>query len=85
MRLKSSLILQSQQAFGSCPRIFFLTLRVWLGIIKHEEGKFRHEGGSQPINLFYEQYAASARDSEKTLNPDITEVKGIVNGIKVNE
>ena len=31
-----------------------------------KKGKFRHEGGNQPINLLYEQYAASARDSEKT-------------------
>ena len=30
---KVLLILQSQQAFGSCPQIFFLRLRVWLGII----------------------------------------------------
>ena len=31
--------------------------------------------------LFYEPYVAGARDTEKTLNPDITEVKVIVNGI----
>ena len=31
--------------------------------------------------LFYEPYAAGARDSEKTFNPDSTEVKMIVNGI----
>ena len=31
--------------------------------------------------LFYEPYAAGARDSEKTFNPDITEVKMIVDGI----
>ena len=31
--------------------------------------------------LFYEPYTAGARDSEKTFNPDITEVKVVVNGI----
>ena len=31
--------------------------------------------------LFYEGYAGGARDSEKTFNPDITEVKVTVNGI----
>ena len=31
--------------------------------------------------LFYEPYAGGARDSEKTFNPDITEVKVVVNGI----
>ena len=31
--------------------------------------------------LFYEPYVAGARDGEKTFNPDITEVKMIVNGI----
>ena len=31
--------------------------------------------------LFYEGYAGGARDSEKTFNPDITEVKVVVNGI----
>ena len=31
--------------------------------------------------LFYEPYFAGAKDTEKTLNPDITEVKVIVNGI----
>ena len=31
--------------------------------------------------LFYEPYAGGARDSEKTFNPDITEVKVTVNGI----
>ena len=31
--------------------------------------------------LFYEPYAEGARDSEKTLNPDITQVKVTVNGI----
>ena len=31
--------------------------------------------------LFYEPYAAGARDREKTFNPEITEVKVIVNGI----
>ena len=31
--------------------------------------------------LFYEPYVAGARDTEKTLNPDITEVKVIVSGI----
>ena len=33
--------------------------------------------------LFYERYAAGARDSEKTFNPDITEVKVIVNGSRI--
>ena len=33
------------------------------------------------LPLFYEPYVAGARDSEKTFNPDITEVKVIVNGI----
>ena len=33
------------------------------------------------LPLFYEPYVAVARDSEKTFNPDITEVKVIVNGI----
>ena len=32
---------------------------------------------------FYERYAAGARDSEKTFNPDITEVKVIVNGSRI--
>ena len=31
--------------------------------------------------LFYEPYTGGARDSEKTFNPDITEVKVVVNGI----
>ena len=31
--------------------------------------------------LFYEPYVAGARDTEKTLNPDIIKVKVIVNGI----
>ena len=31
--------------------------------------------------FFYEPYVAGARDTEETLNPDITEVKVIVNGI----
>ena len=31
--------------------------------------------------LFYEGYVGGARDSEKTFNPDITEVKVTVNGI----
>ena len=31
--------------------------------------------------LFYEPYAGGARDSEKTFNPGITEVKVVVNGI----
>lgn len=31
--------------------------------------------------LFYQIYAAGARESEKTFNPDITEVKAVVNGI----
>ena len=31
--------------------------------------------------LFYEGYVGGARDSEKTFNPDITEVKVVVNGI----
>ena len=31
--------------------------------------------------LFYEGYAGGARDSEKTFNPDLTEVKVTVNGI----
>ena len=31
--------------------------------------------------LFYEGYAEGARDSEKTFNPDITEVKVVANGI----
>ena len=31
--------------------------------------------------LFYEGYAGGARDSEKHFNPDITEVKVVVNGI----
>ena len=31
--------------------------------------------------LFYEPYEGGARDSEETLNPDITEVKVVVNGI----
>ena len=31
--------------------------------------------------LFYEGYTGGARDSEKTYNPDITEVKVVVNGI----
>ena len=31
--------------------------------------------------LFYEPYTGGARDSEKTFNPDITEVKVTVNGI----
>ena len=31
--------------------------------------------------FFYEPYVVGARDTEKTLNPDITEVKVIVNGI----
>ena len=30
--------------------------------------------------LFYKPYAVGARDSEKTFNPDITEVKVVVNG-----
>ena len=33
------------------------------------------------LPLFYEPYVAGARDSEKTFNPDITEVKVIVKGI----
>ena len=31
--------------------------------------------------LFYKPYVAGARDSEKTFNPGITEVKMVVNGI----
>ena len=31
--------------------------------------------------LFYEPYAGGARDREKTFNPDITEVKVVVNRI----
>ena len=31
--------------------------------------------------LFYEPYVGGARDSEQTFNPDITEVKVVVNGI----
>ena len=31
--------------------------------------------------LFYEPYVAGARDSEKTFNPDITEVKVVVDRI----
>ena len=31
--------------------------------------------------FFYEPYVAGARDTEKTLNPDIIKVKVIVNGI----
>ena len=31
--------------------------------------------------LFYEPYEGETRDSEKTFNPDITEVKVVVNGI----
>lgn len=31
--------------------------------------------------LFYEPYEKGTRDSEKTFNPDITEVKVVVNGI----
>ena len=31
--------------------------------------------------FFYKPYVAGARDSEKTFNPDITEVKVIVSGI----
>lgn len=31
--------------------------------------------------LFYEGYAAGARDSEKTFNPEITDVKVVVNGV----
>lgn len=31
--------------------------------------------------LFYEPYEGGTRDSEKTFNPDITEVKVVVNGI----
>ena len=31
--------------------------------------------------LFYEPYTGGARDSEKIFNPDITEVKVVVNGI----
>lgn len=31
--------------------------------------------------LLYEPYAGGARDREKTFNPDITEVKVVVNGI----
>lgn len=31
--------------------------------------------------LFYEPYEEGARDSEQTFNPDITEVKVVVNGI----
>ena len=31
--------------------------------------------------LFYEPYTAGTRDSEKSFNPDIDEVKVVVNGI----
>ena len=33
------------------------------------------------VLLFNEAYVAGAHDSEKTFNPDVTEVKVIVNGI----
>ena len=44
---------------------------------EHQCPKDVNEGTS----FFYEPYVAGARGTEKTLNPDVTEVKVIVNGI----
>ena len=38
-------------------------------------------GQRRDLFFFYEPYVAGARDSKKEFNPDITEVKVIVDGI----